>query len=317
MRPALDVGFVLLPAFTMTPFAALTDMLRLAADDGDRSRPRRARWRVVGAAPVVGSAGFRIAPDEPVGDLSRFDTVVVCGGLLQGGHIPDRALLNALRNARSVVGLCTASFALAAAGLLDGRRACVSWFHHAAFRAAFPDITVSGTEMFVVDGPVVTCAGGTGAIDVGAWLIERYLGAPTARKALDILLADGGRAGDTPQPHHASEGLVDPRLRTAALLVEQKLGRPPGVRQLAAAVGLSPRQLSRLFVDETGMTPSAFVRDARLAQSRWLMETTTRPLGDIASETGFADAAHFSRVFRRRFGVPPSRVARPLRPRLR
>lgn len=311
IRPALDVGFVLLPAFTMTPFAAMTDMLRLAADEGDGSRPLRARWRVVGNAPATSSAGFRIAPDEPFGDLARFDAVVLCGGLLRDDQWPDHGLAAALQRAQMVIGLCTASFTLAAAGMLDGRRACVSWFHHAAFKAAFPQIAVSGTEIFVVDGPVVTCAGGTGAIDVGAWLVERHLGAATARKALDILLAAESRAADAPQPHRAAVALTDARLRTAALVIEQRLGNPPGIRQLAASVGLSPRHLARLFVHETGLTPSAFVRDARLAHSRWLIATTGRPLAHIASETGFADGAHFSRAFRSRFGISPGSLARP------
>lgn len=310
---ALNVGFVLLPSFTMTPFAVLTDMLRLAADDGDGSRPRRARWCVVGSGSVTSSAGIRIAPNEPLGDLARFDHVVVCGGLLQGTDGFDPALLASLRRVRSVIGLCTASFALAEAGLLDGRRACVSWFHHTAFREAHPDIAVSGTEIFIVDGPVVTCAGGAGAIDVGAWLVERHLGAATARKALDILLAAENRAADAPQPHRASPQLSDPRLRKVALLVEQRLGSPPGVRQLAATVGMSSRHLARLFVGETGLTPSAFIRDAQLTQSHLLITSTQRSLAHIASETGFADAAHFSRAFRQRFGMSPSRVGRPLR----
>lgn len=310
MAVALDVGFILLPSFTMTPFAALTDMLRLAADEGDRSRPLRARWCVVGAHAVMSSAGTLVTPGEPIGDLARFDHVVVCGGLLPPDRQYDPVVLAALGRARSVIGLCTASFALAAAGLLTGRRACVSWFHHAAFREAHPDIAVSGTDIFIVDGPVVTCAGGTGAIDVGAWLVERHLGAATARKALDILLAAEGRAADAPQPHRTSRPLRDPRLRRVALLVEQRLGNPPGVRQLAASVGLSARHLARLFVGETGLTPSAFIRDAQLAQARLLIATTRRPLSQIAHETGFVDAAHFSRAFRRRYGLPPSRIAR-------
>lgn len=311
MALALNVGFILLPSFTMTPFAGLVDMLRLAADDGDGSRPRRARWRVVGSSNVVSSCGMSIAPDEPMGDLARFDYVAVCGGLLNNDRGFDPAVLSELTRARSLIGLCTASFALAQAGLLDGRRACVSWFHHAAFRVAYPQVEASGTEIFVVDGPIVTCAGGTGAIDVGAWLIERHLGAATSRKALDILLAAGSRAGDDPQPHRASQELRDARLRTAALLIEQKLGSPPAVAQLAAAVGISPRHLSRLFLGETGLTPRAFSRQARLAQSRWLLETTRRSLADIASETGFADAAHFSRTFRQQFGIVPSQIRRP------
>ena len=310
MKSVLTVGFILLPAFTMTPFAALVDMIRLAADEGDRSRQVNASWRVLGSAPVKSSAGILVAPDEPVGDLARFDYVVLCGGLINQRKTLSADLVHALGGAKCIVGLCTASFALAEAGLMNNRRACVSWFHYAAFRVAFPTVRATGTEIFVVDGPVITCAGGTGALDVGAWIIERHLGLTAARKALDILLADGRRDRSAPQPHRASEALSDARLRVVALLVEQKLGNPPNVTQLATAVGISTRQLARLFVSETGLTPSAFLRDARLAQSRWLMETTNQSLSHIATETGFADAAHFSRAFRQRFGVSPSMVER-------
>ena len=310
LAPAFSVGFILLPNFTMTPFSGLIDMLRLSADDGDRSRPRRVHWRVVGDAAVTSSAGVRVTPDEPIDDLARFDYVIVCGGLLGADDQTDYALLAALRSARVAIGLCTASFTLAAAGLLDGRRACVSWFHHAAFEAAYPHVAVSGTELFVIDGPVITCAGGTGAIDVGAWLIERHLGQATAQKALDILLAAEGRPAGAPQPHRAPRPLKDKRLQIAALLIEQRLGNPPNVGQLAAAIGISERQLSRLFIAETGLTPSAFMRDSRLDQSLWLMETTNHSMTRIASETGFADAAHFSHVFRQRFGMPPSKMER-------
>lgn len=285
-------------------------MLRLAGDDGDQSRRNRIRWRVVGDAPVISSAGQRIIPDEPIGDLCRFDYTVICGGLLHDDSICDPALETALANANTIIALCTASFALAQAGLLKDRRACVSWFHHAAFCAAFPNVKVTGTQLFVVDGPIITCAGGTGAIDVGAWLVERHLGAATAHKALDILLAAEGRAANAPQPHRSSKRLRDTRLQKVALLIEQSLGSPPSVTKLASKVGLSKRHLSRLFVDETGLTPSAFAREARLDQSRWLIETTKRSLTAIADETGFADAAHFSRVFRRHFGVAPSKMKR-------
>lgn len=315
-RPSLSVAFVLLPDFTLTPFAGLVDVLRLAADDGDGSRPRRFRWQVVGDAPVRSSAGTVVTPDRRLADADRFDYLVVCGGLLRAEREADPALVAFIRRHAAhatVVGLCTASFTLAAAGLLDGRRACVSWFHHAEFREAFPAIAVSASELFVIDGPVVTCAGGSAAIDVGAWIVERHLGAATARKALDILVAAETRAPDTPQPHRVSSTLADARLKKAALLVEQRLGDPPSVARLAAAVGLSRRQLERLFVAETGRSPRQYLVDARLAQARWLMATTTRTLTDIAGETGFGDASQFSRAYLRARGVTPSRDRPALR----
>jgi transcriptional regulator GlxA family with amidase domain len=308
-RPLL-IGFVLLPDFTLTPFSAIVDMLRLAADDGDGSRPRRARWRIVGHAPVRSSAGPFIAPDEVYGDPTRFDAVVICGGLLSAetGSDAARDQFVALAAAAGVqlVAVCTASFLLARLGLLVGKTACVSWFHHAEFRAAFPDVAVTGSQLFMIDGQIVTCAGGTGAVDVGAWLVERYLGPSTARKALDIIVAGNARAPESPQPHGGGIQLSDRRLQRATLMIEQRLTNPPNIAELARAVDISRRRLERLFQAETGMAPGAFMGEMRLGQARWLMATTDRPLTTIAWDTGFADLAHFSRSYKRRFGKSPS-----------
>jgi transcriptional regulator GlxA family with amidase domain len=326
-RGMLSVGFVLLPDFTLTPFAAVVDVLRLAADDGDRSRPLRARWVVLGDGPVRSSAGAVIAADERAGDPARFSHIVLCGGLLKGGllhggrHDPpvppglqDAALGQWLHRAHAagvtLVALCTASFTLARAGLLDGRRACVSWFHHAEFAADFPAVAVTAARMFVADGGVVTCAGGAGAIDVGAWMVRETLGPAAARKALDILLAPA-RTGDAPQPHGAGDVQTTDAVIAAALLrIEQRLAAPPGVAALARAAGLSRRQFERRFAAATGAPPHQWIAHRQMAQARWLMATTPASLTVIAGEAGFADAAHFSRRYRAQFGISPS-VDRP------
>ncbi len=306
----LSIGFVLLPDFTLTPFSAIVDMLRLAADDGDGSRPRRARWRILGHAPVRSSAGPFIAPDEVYGDPARFDAIVICGGLLNADtgsdHARDDSIIRAAGAGVPLVAVCTASFLLARLGLLAGKTACVSWFHHAEFRAAFPEVAVTGSQLFMIDGQIVTCAGGTGAVDVGAWLVERYLGPSTARKALDIIVAGNARAPESPQPHGGGMQLSDPRLQRAVLMIEQRLTKPPGIGELARAVDMSRRRLERLFLAETGMAPAAFIAEMRLGQARWLMATTDRPLTTIAWDTGFADLAHFSRSYKRRFARTPS-----------
>lgn len=312
LPPALSVGFLLLPGFTLTPFATLLDVLRLAADDGDGSRPRRCRWRIVsaGRASVRCSAGTEMAADEGLGDPSRFSHVVVCGGLLRHPpRYPDgyaEWLRAADRAGCTIVALCTGSFLLAEAGLLDGRTACVSWFHQAEFAEEHAGVAVDATRLYAVDGRIVTCAGGTGALDVGAWMVEQQLGHAAARKALDILVVEEARAADSPQPRPSFVGrMADERVRRCALLVEQRLSDPPAPAELAALVGVSPRQLGRLFAAETGMSPGAFVTELRLRYARWLMGGR-RTLTAIASECGFADAAHFSRRYRARFGVPPS-----------
>src|SRR5262252_2494869 len=150
--PALDIGFVLAPNFTMLPFAAFIDAIRLAADEGDRSRQIACRWTVMGegAQPITASCGVAITPWEPYRDPADFDYVVVVGGLLgkregKGNSEHDRdaaKVTDYLRAAAAskcvLVGLGTGTFILARAGVMDGYRSCVSWYHLNDFRTEFP-----------------------------------------------------------------------------------------------------------------------------------------------------------------------------------
>jgi transcriptional regulator GlxA family with amidase domain len=171
---------------------------------------------------------------------------------------------------------------------------------------AFPDVTPVADRLFVVDGPRITCAGGVGAVDLAAWLVDRHLGQAPAAKALHILIADRARPADAPQPHVAPGSAVsDPRLRRAIRLMQDRLADPPRIDALAAQLDLSRRQLERIFLDETGQSPSAYCRQLRLTQGRWLLSETDRSVTDIALACGFADASHFARATKAAFGVTP------------
>lgn len=302
-----------LPNFTLMSFALFVDVLRLAADEGDRSRQIRHRWTIVAPTlePVKASNGMAFAPWETLGDPSRFDYIVIAGGLLRRRHDQDDEIIDWLRRADAagvtILGLCTGVFTLAQAGLLDGHKICVSWFHVHEFHDEFPDAHVVATELFVVDGERVTCAGGRGAADMAAWIIERHAGAAVARKALDILLIGPGKRGDELQPRPpVADGVRNESVRRAILLMEERRDRMLPIPSLARAVGLSRRQLERLFVDETGMSPAQFATRMRIQYADWLMATTERSLTEIALECGYADVAHFSRSYKRFYGQPPS-----------
>ncbi|MDP3138538.1 MAG: AraC family transcriptional regulator, partial [Burkholderiaceae bacterium] len=188
------------PGFTLVAFSALLDVLRLAADEGDGSRPVRCRWSVLGSTqdPIPASCGVRVLPDEHYGDPSRFDVIVVVGGVLRLDPSLDaqtRAFLHAAdQSGRVLVGLCTGSITLLRAGLLDGRKCCLHHYHLRDVEGRFPLTEIVADQLFVVDGRYVTCAGGSAVADVGAWLIERQFGRGAARKCMDMLLLDGARA---------------------------------------------------------------------------------------------------------------------------
>ena len=316
-RPALSVGFVLMPGFTMVAFSGFADALRLAADDGDRSRPVHCRWSVLAEElrPVAASNGIELMPTARFGDPAAFDYIVVVGGLLQGTRKLPRAVGEFLRLAASravpLVGLCTGSFVLARAGLMQERRCCVSWFHHQDFVRDFPELQAESHEMFVVDRDRLTCAGGTSVVHLAAWLIERHCGRAAASKALRILLEEGALPARTPQPQPGfAERTDDQRVRQAIWLMEQSLSSPMPLREVAQNVNMSLRHLERRFQQAIGMGPHEFSVRLRLRHAHWLTEHTRLQLSQIALECGFSDCASFSRRFREVFGYPASSLRR-------
>jgi transcriptional regulator GlxA family with amidase domain len=312
-KPAVSVAFILCPHFTLMPFAAIIDTLRLAADDGDGSRQIHCRWTIIGPSlePVQASCGIKVQPWETFGDPGRFDYVVVVGGLLHRGPTSDEATLEYLREADRkgvmLVGVCTGSFTLIRAGLMNGRRCCVSWFHYHDLIEEFPEVMPVADRLFVVNGRRITCAGGAGALDLAAWIVERHLGRAFAQKSLHIMVVDRARSPDTPQPQPPTMPLAQSeRVRRAVLLIEQYLSEPLDVGEIARRVNISRRQLERLFHREVGMSLQGFSRAMRLQYGLWLLANSPRTIAEIADECGFADPSHFNRLFRATFGKPPS-----------
>ena len=311
---ALTVGVVLLPDFTMLAFAAFLDTLRLAADEGDRSRPIACGWTVMteDGRPVRASNGVAVEPDSGLADPAAFDYVAVVGGTLHSGARAGPRLDAWLRGAAGttpLIGLCTGSFALARAGLMEGRRTCVSWFHLQEFQAAFPHLDAVADRLFVEDRGRTTCAGGTGVIHLASHLVERHLGPGSAAKGLRVMLEDRARPATAPQPLPDAvdpRRIADPRVRRAVLLMERRLEHPRPLPEIAAELGVSTRQLSRLVKAGTGHAPARLREELRLARARDLLLNGDLPVTEVALRCGFADGPHFARRYRRRFGESPS-----------
>lgn len=309
----LSVGFVLLPSFTLAAFSSIIDLLRLSADEGDRSRPKRCSWTVLGSDmnPISASCGLQVLPWETYSKPERFDYVVVVGGLLHNIVEYDPSMLKFLRDAADVgvpiVGICTGSFAMAQAQLLKGRKCCVSWYHFFDLLERHSDVIPVADQLFIRDGNFITCAGGLAALDLGAWMVERHLGPGRAQKGLHILLTDTARSGFDAQPQPPGVGLVpDVRVKRAMLLIEQNLSTPPKVHEIATSVGLSKRQLERLFRKVAGKSIQEFSRELRVYYGLWLLANSKKSITSVATESGFADPSHFNRLFRATFGCPPS-----------
>jgi transcriptional regulator GlxA family with amidase domain len=311
--PRIRVGFLLTQHFTLTAFAGFVDALRLAADEGDRSQQRECAWAVLGDrnSPVISSCGASIQAWEAIENPDRFDYIVVVGGLLHGGQkvAPGtQAFLRAAARAGvGLVGLCTGSFVLARAGLLDGYLACVSWFHREEFQAEFPQQRLVANRMYVVDRDRMTCAGGTSVVHLAAHLIEKHCGRALASKSLRILLEDQPLPSSTPQPESVvTRQTHDSLVRRAMLLIEQKLAQPDPLANISNALGISTRQLERRFMADVGITPREYKLQLRLVRARWMIEHTDLSITDVGFECGFGACSHFSRAFTSHFSVRPS-----------
>ncbi|MDQ0469527.1 GlxA family transcriptional regulator [Labrys wisconsinensis] len=319
--PRLSVGFILARHFTLNAFANFVDVLRLAADEGDRSRPIRCEWSVLSDTmnPVASSSGVVVQPTERLGDPGKFDYVVVVGGLIGGSLDLSPACLRYLQQAAAakvpLVGVCTGAFILHRAGLMDGYRCCVSWFHHTDFLEQFDGLQPVSDRIFIVDRDRLTCPGGASAAHLAAFLVERHIGKAPATKSLHIMMINGAEVGEAPQPSPILElDTGDQFVRKALLLVQQNLDAPISVGQIAEHLGIGKRRLERHFASALGSSPRSAFMDMRLSLARHMIENTDKSFAAIAVECGFSDSSHFSRMFRRRFASTPSDFRRARQP---
>jgi len=314
-RAALSVGIAPLPRFTLNAFASFVDALRLAADERDRSRPIQCAWTVMSETgqPIPASCGVEVSAQSRFQDPSAFDYVMVVGGLLEHDMTADAAVARYLQRADAagvpIIGLCTGVFTMIRAGLMDGRRCCVSWLHYHDLLEASEEVVPDASQLFVVDGNRITCAGGVGSARVAARLIEKHVGRDWAQKALSIMMVDGARgaAGPQPQPPVALTA-KNPRVARAISILEQNLSDPPTIETLADQVHISRRQLERGFREELDMSFGDFSRRLRLDHGLWLVLTTNRSILEVTVECGFTGQSHFATLFRRAYGLSPTQA---------
>lgn len=313
----LRIGILLWPRFPLLSLAGLCDAMRHAADIGDQSRPVRCSWTVVGLPdqPVRASCGLDVAVQRALPEPREFDYVAVVGGLLPFMDTVDRRyvefLHEAARSGIPLIGICTGSFVLAGAGLLRDKVACVHPFHVDDWKRMFPSHACTTHADYLFDGDRVTCAGGISVIELATELIRRHCGADRAAKVVHQMTV-ARRSSNHVARRHAL-GYASTRndtLRQAVMLMEKHITTPLEVAVIARLVKTSNRQLERLFMAETGSSPSLFYRNSRLKYGRWLLTTSDSPVSAIAYECGFADASHFIRHFRQLYGMAPGRMRR-------
>lgn len=310
--PRLSVGFILARQFTLCAFANFIDVLRLSADEGDRSRQILCDWKILSNTmdAVPSSSGVAVQPNERLGDPAKFDYIVVVGGLVDEIDNFDSDYIEFLRKAAAagvpLVGVCSGAFVLHQAGVLDGYKCCVSWFHHRDFLEQFEGLDPVSDQIFIVDRDRLTCSGGASSAHLAAYLVEKHVGRAQASKSLHIMIIDDALTAEKPQPGIPLDFKTqDPIVRRALLITQQNIDTPLSVAEIARRMGKGKRQLERRFQSALGMSPQVAFMDIRLAFARHFLETTDKSITMIAVECGFCDSSHMSRTFRRRFGLSP------------
>ena len=277
------------------------------------------RWEVCAPAPgaVPTATGFDVVVPHGLEALACADTVVVPGIGDRGWPVAPAAL-EALRAAAQrgarVASICTGAFVLAAAGLLDGRRATTHWAYARRLAEAFPAVTVDPDVLYVDEGPVLTSAGIAAGIDLCLHLVRRDHGADVANAVARRMVVAGHRDGgqaqflERPLPPASGGGLAGTRA-----WIEESLGRPLGVEDMARHAGCSPRSFARRFRAETGATPHQWLIARRVAEAQRLLEATDLPIEHVASASGFGTAAGLRQHFARALRTSPTAYRRTFR----
>ena len=302
--------FVLLPRFSLLAFAAAVEALRVS----NRMTGRTCySWTLVGdgGLEAVSSAGVAMRLDGDLDVLSRDDTVIVCGGIdVQGAT--TRRLVNWLRReARrgcAMGGLCTGAHALAAAGLLDGRRATIHWENLDSFAEDFVDVHLT-RSVFAIDGGRYTTAGGTASLDLMLQLIAKQQDEATASAVADQLIYSAIRTDrDTQRLSIPTRiGVRHPKLSTVIRTMEAHIEDPISPAVMARDVGLSTRQLERLFRRYLSRSPKKYYMELRLSKARNLLMQTDMSVINVALACGFTSPSHFSKCYRAQYSTTPYR----------
>ncbi|GAA4217800.1 GlxA family transcriptional regulator [Actinocatenispora rupis] len=274
------------------------------------------RTRVVsrGGRPIASQSGLTLAAQDTLERLrGRYDTLFVVGGDGHTEAAADDVLVAHVRRlagrCRRVASVCTGATVLAAAGLLDHRRATTHWMFADALAAQYPAVHVDPAPLYVRDGGVTTGGGVSSALDVALAFVEEDHGARMARGVARGLVTYLQRPGNQAQMSMfvAAPAPDDRLLRDLVADIGRRLDADLGVAALAARTGVSERQLTRLFVRHLGQTPARYVRTARLEAAAHLLVTTTLPVARIAARCGFRSAEALRQAFADRYGVSPSR----------
>ena len=309
-------GFLQVPNYSMIAFTSAIEPLRMANRDAGRELYRWSVYTIDGLAEKA-SNGLEITPDDSIENADDIATLFVCGGSdISGAWSKQLQFVLrriAKRNNIKIGALCTGSYLLARAGLLDGYKCTIHWENIASLREEFPEALVTD-DLFIFDRDRITCAGGQASLDMMLKLIEDRHGNKMVTQISEQFMCERIRSSDDRQriPLHLALGSNQPKLTEAVTLMEANIEEPISLDELSSYVGISRRQLERLFQKHLNCVPTRYYLNLRLNRARLLLLQTSKSIVDIALACGFISAPHFSKCYRDLFGIPPRDERRKL-----
>ncbi len=302
--------FVLLDKFSMLSFASALDSLRIANRMAEKELYT---WQLVGEGGETAScsAGTSFNLDDDLAELQRDDVVLVCGGV-DVLKASTKKMLNWLRReARKGIrigGLCTGAHTLAKAGLLEGKRATIHWENADSFAEEFENVELT-KSVFLIDGNRMSTAGGTSSIDLMLKLIADDYGEELANAVADQMIYSSIRTDQDTQRLSTPTriGVRHPKLSQVIQMMEKNIEEPISPSILAKDVGMSTRQLERLFRRYLNRSPKRYYMELRLQKARNLLMQTDMSVINVALACGFASPSHFSKCYRAHYNTTPYR----------
>ena len=313
--PRHRVVALCLPGLVAFDLTAPAQAFALAAKPGGEPLYEFSSCSLDGA-PVASTSGFAVAPPAGIEALGGADTVVVPGYAALLDPPPPEALA-ALRAAAErgarLMSVCTGAFALAHAGVLDGRRATTHWGWAGELAKRFPTVRVEPDALFVDEGEVLTSAGLSAGIDLSLHVIRRDFGAAVGERVARHMVAPPHRDGGQAQFFKPAAETRGDSLEQTRRWVAERLADPLDVASMSSHAGVSPRTFARRFRQETGTTPLQWLLSQRVLEARRLLEETDLPVETIAWRTGFGTAASLRDHFRRATATTPTAYRRSFR----
>lgn len=307
------VGFILLPDYSMIAFANAVETLRMA---NYISRTTLYRWTVISTEPTsaVASNGLCVNACGSVDTLADCEMVFVCGGVNIRANTDERVrhmLRQCAAQGAAMGALCTGSFALASAGLLDDYRCAIHWENLAAIGEEFPRVQFS-PEVFILDRDRYTCSGGTAPLHLMLHLVRARHGAKLVMDISEQFIVERLRASNDrqriPQPQCIGPGYQ--HLTEAAEIMAANIEEPLPLAELAGVINVSLRQLERLFHRYFSMNPAQYYMNLRLRRAQELLTHSSMPIMQVTVACGFQSASHFCKAYRGLFGHSPSEERR-------